>query len=77
MNTDTCYRIIGDIIIKNKSLKNGISQVKKVDISYGNKKSTNFDNIGIIQTRQPLTSNTPYFLVEVRNCGKMILCHML
>ena len=25
-----------------------------------------------IQTRQPLTSNTPYFLVEILDCGKII-----
>lgn len=77
MNTDPRYRIIGDIIIKNKLLTNGLSSEKKVDISYGNNKTINFDTIGIIQTRQPLTSKSPYFRVEIHNCGKMITYHNL
>ncbi|CAF1096486.1 unnamed protein product [Adineta steineri] len=67
MNTDTCYRIIGDIIIKNKSLTiDEIRKDKTVDISYGNRKATNFNKIAIIQTLQPLTSKMPYFLIKVQ-----------
>jgi hypothetical protein len=67
--TDGRYRILGDITVKSKTTA-GISKGKKVDISYGNKKTTNFDNISIIQTRRPLTPESPYFLVEVQKCGK-------
>ncbi|CAF4432659.1 unnamed protein product [Adineta steineri] len=67
MNTDTCYRIIGDILIKNKSLTiDEIRKDKTVDISYGNRKATNFNNIAIIQTLQPLTSKTPYFVIKIQ-----------
>jgi len=68
--TDGRYRILGDITVKSKTTTAGISKGKKVDISYGNKKTTNFDNISIIQTRRPLTPESPYFLVEVHKCGK-------
>jgi hypothetical protein len=70
MFTDTIYRIVGDITIKNKSPTDGR---RKIDISYGNKKTTNFDKVAIIQARQPLTPDAPYFLIEVQKCGK-ILC---
>ncbi|CAF3458282.1 unnamed protein product [Rotaria sp. Silwood1] len=62
---DTRYRVVGDITIKSKTTTNGIIKGKKVDISYGNKKTANFDTISIIQSLQPLTPESPYFLVEV------------
>jgi hypothetical protein len=68
--TDSRFRIVGDITVKTKSTTTGISRGKKIDIAYGNKKSTNFENISIIQSRQPLTPESPYFLVEVQKCGK-------
>jgi hypothetical protein len=68
--TDTYYRIVGDLTVKGKTATNGITRGKKVDISYGNKKTTNFENISIIQSRQPLTPESPYFIVEVHKCGK-------
>ncbi|CAF3406424.1 unnamed protein product [Rotaria sp. Silwood1] len=67
MATNTHYRIIGDIKVKNKASTNGISKEKKVDISY-DKKETNFNDIAIIQRNQPLTSDAPYFVVEVLKC---------
>jgi hypothetical protein len=67
MTTDARYRIIGDITIKSKT---PISKGKKVEISYGNKDTTSFDNVAIIQTRQPLTPESPYFLIEIQKCGK-------
>jgi len=68
--TDNRFRIVGDITVKTKPTPSGITKGKKIDISYGNKKSTNFENISIIQSRQPLTPESPYFLVEVQKCGK-------
>ncbi|CAF0900115.1 unnamed protein product [Rotaria sp. Silwood1] len=65
---DTRYRVVGDITIKSKTTTNGIIKGKKVDISYGNKKTANFDTISIIQSLQPLTPESPYFLVEVHKC---------
>jgi hypothetical protein len=66
MTTDTRYRIVGDITI------NGISKGKGVNISYGNKNTTNFDNVAIIQKRRPLTYSAPYFFLEVEKCGKIL-----
>jgi hypothetical protein len=69
--TDQRYRIVGDITVRGKSTtSHGISKGKKVDISYGNKKTTDFESVSIIQARQPLTPESPYFLVEVHKCGK-------
>ncbi len=68
--TDGRFRIVGDITVKGKTTANGIIKGKKVEISYGNKKTTNFENISIIQSRQPLTSESPYFVIEVHKCGK-------
>lgn len=67
--TDTRYRIVGDITIKGNATTNGIGKGKRVDISYGNKK-TNFETTAIIQSLQILTPESPYFLVEVHKCGK-------
>lgn len=67
--TDARYRIVGDIAIKGKAAANGIIKGKKVEISYGSKKTANFDNISIVQLLQPLTPESPYFLVEVHRCG--------
>ena len=64
------YRIVGDIYFKGKTVTNGKLRGRKVDISYGSKKTTNFDNIAIIQARQPLTPESPYFVIEVHKCGK-------
>jgi hypothetical protein len=72
MSTDIRYRITGDIIIKSKTPKSGRKKGKKVDISYGTTNTTNFENVAIIQTRQPLTPESPYFLLEVQKCGKTI-----
>ncbi len=71
--TDGRYRIVGDITVKGKTATNGIIRGKKVDISYGNKKTTNFENISIIQSRQPLTPESPYFIIEVTKCGKKMI----
>lgn len=69
--TDPRYRIVGDITVKTgKTAVSGRTKGRKVDISYGNRKTTNFDNISIIQSRHPLTPESPYFLVEVHKCGK-------
>lgn len=73
MPTDTFYRISGDIIIKNKTTtttKTGRNKTKKVQLSYGTTKTTDFDNVAIIQTHKPLTPEAPYFLLEVQKCGK-------
>jgi len=72
MSTDIRYRITGDIIIKSKTPASGRKKEKKVDISYGTTNTTNFENVAIIQTRQPLTPESPYFLLEVQKCGKTI-----
>jgi hypothetical protein len=63
---------VGDIIINSKTPASGRSTRKKVDISYGTKNTTNLDNVAIIQARQPLTSEAPYFFLEVQKCGKTI-----
>lgn len=63
------YRIVGDINVKGKQPNNGRTRGKKVEISYGNRKTTNFENIAIIQCRQPLNPESPYFVVEVQKCG--------
>ena len=67
--TDGRYRIVGDITIKSKATEHGGSRRKKVDIAYGSKKTTNFENVSIIQSRQPLTPESPYFVVDVVKCG--------
>jgi len=72
MFTDMPYRIVGDIIINAKTPASGRNKRKKVDISYGTKNTTNFDNVAIIQAHQPLTSEAPYFFLEVQKCGKTI-----
>jgi hypothetical protein len=72
MTTNTRYRITGDIIIKSKTTTGRRNKGKKVEISYGNEKTTNLDNVAIIQTHQPLTSEAPYFLLEILKCGKTI-----
>lgn len=74
MLTDTTYRITGDIIIKNKiaaTTTTNKQKGKKIELSYGSTRTTNFDNVAIIQTRKPLTPKSPYFLLEVQKCGKM------
>lgn len=77
MTTDGRYRIVGDITVKTgKTTASGRSKGKKVDISYGNKKTTNYDNISIIQSRHPLTPESPYFVVEVHKCGTINLQHI-
>jgi hypothetical protein len=68
--TDGRYRIVGDITIRGKTTAHGVIQGKKVDISYGSKKTTNFESISIIQSRRPLSPESPYFVVEVQKCGK-------
>jgi hypothetical protein len=73
MFTDTIYRVVGDITIKSISSTDGISKGRKVEISYGNKKSTNLDKVAIVQSRQPLTCETPFFLIEVHKCGKIFI----
>ncbi|CAF3928592.1 unnamed protein product [Rotaria magnacalcarata] len=66
MTTQRNYRIVGDIKIKNKESANEISK-KKVDISYG-RAETNFNDIAIVQLQKPLTSDAPYFVVDVHRC---------
>jgi hypothetical protein len=68
--TDGRYRIAGDITIRGKTTGYGITKGRKVDISYGHKKPTNFETISIIQSRRPLSPESPYFVVEVQKCGK-------
>jgi hypothetical protein len=69
--TNQRYRILGDITVRSKSTHgHGTTRGKKVDISYGNKKTADFETVSIIQSRQPLTPQSPYFLVEVHKCGK-------
>ena len=72
MTTDSYYRTVGDVTIKNKTSTNGTNTGRKVEISYGNKKTTNFDSVAIIQSRQPLTPDAPYFIVEIQKCGKTL-----
>ena len=64
---DQRYRIVGDIVLRGKA--SGLSRGKKVEIVYGNKKTTDFDTVSIIQSRRPLTPQSPYFVVEVYKCG--------
>lgn len=71
MNTDTPYRIVGNITVKNKASRYTITKGKPTKISYGIGE-TNFDDVAIIQSRETLTSQAPYFLVEVQKCGKSI-----
>ena len=66
---DRHYRVVGDLSVKGKTTNHGLIKGKKVEISYGNKKTTNFDSVSIIQARQPMTPKAPYFLVEVHKCG--------
>lgn len=74
--TDERFRIVGDITVKKKtapstttlSSTSTFSKGKKIDISYGSKKTANFDHISIIQARQPLTPESPYFVVEIQKC---------
>jgi len=69
--TNQRYRIVGDITVRSKSTPgHGTIRGKKVDISYGHKKTADFESVSIIQSRQPLTPQSPYFLVEVHKCGK-------
>lgn len=77
--TDERFRIVGDITIKKKTAPSSTATLartsafakgKRLDISYGSKKTANFDNISIIQARQPLTPESPYFVVEINKCGK-------
>ena len=72
MTTETRYRITGDIIIKNKTPASRKNRGKKVEVSYGTAKTTDLDQVAIIQARKPLTPEAPYFLLEVQKCGKMI-----
>ncbi|CAF2557981.1 unnamed protein product [Rotaria sp. Silwood2] len=67
MTTNTYYRIVGDIRVKSRASTTGKSKGKTVDITYGMNK-TNFDDIAIIQRNQPLTSDAPYFVVEIHKC---------
>ncbi|UJR28669.1 hypothetical protein I4U23_009898 [Adineta vaga] len=68
--TDQRYRIVGDVTVRGKTstATSAFSKGKKVEIIYGNKKTTDFDNVSIIQSRQPLTPESPYFVVEVYKC---------
>ena len=68
--TDERYRIVGDITVRSKATTHGVGRGKKMDVSYGSKKSMNYENISIIQSRRPLTPESPYFVVEVHKCGK-------
>lgn len=70
---DGRFRIVGDITVKSRATTHGANKGKRMDISYGNKKSTNFERVSIIQARQPLTPESPYFIVEVHKCGKEVL----
>lgn len=72
---DERFRIVGDITVKGKAAAHGLTKGKKVNISYGNKKTTNFENVSIIQSRYPLTPESPYFVVEVHKCGKRKIFH--
>lgn len=69
MSTDGFYRLVGDVRIKGKSSSHGLSKGEKVDISYGLDRSTNPQQIAIVQRCQPLTPERPFFLVEIQECG--------
>lgn len=71
MTTETPYRITGDVIIKSKIPVKGKLRDRKVNVSYANEKTTDLENVAIIQARQPLTPKMPYFLIEIQRCGKM------
>ncbi|CAF1377156.1 unnamed protein product, partial [Didymodactylos carnosus] len=58
---DHRFRIVGDVSMKTKS----IMKARKVEINYGKKNS---EELGIIQIREPLTTELPYFLVHVTKC---------
>lgn len=66
------HRIVGDIRVKNRAPKGGRNRERRVEISYLNEKTTDLDNIAIIQPHRLLTPEAPYFLLEVKECGKFI-----
>lgn len=66
MTTEGRFRVTGDITVKTRAAGKG---PRRMDISYGSKKSTNFERVSIIQARQALTPESPYFVVEVNKCG--------
>ena len=69
MSTDGFYRLVGDVRIKGKSSTNALAKGDKVDISYGVDRSTNPQQVAIVQRCQPLTPARPFFLVEIQECG--------
>lgn len=71
MTSESHFRIIGDVVIKNKTTTNKKLKGKRIEISYGSEKMTNLNDIAIIQARQALTPNAPYFYLEVNKCGKI------
>lgn len=70
MASDTRFRIVGDIAIDIKMATGVKSKAKKIDLSYGTNKTTNLQNVAIIQSNQSLTPKRPYFLVDVQKSGK-------
>lgn len=73
MTSEKRYRIIGDIRVKGKTPPNGRKRERKVEISYINQRTTDLDSIAIIQPRRLLTPDAPYFFLEVKECGKIII----
>ena len=76
MTSERRYRIIGDIRVKSKTPPSGRKRERNVEISYINERTTDLDSIAIIQPRRLLTPDTPYFFLEVKECGKIIV-HLL
>lgn len=70
MNTQSDYRIVGDIKVTKKTPMKSVSK-NKVDVAYGGL-GRDFNDVAIIQTRKPLTPDAPYFLVNIHKCGKYI-----
>ena len=70
MATDTRFRIVGDVAIDIKMATGVKSKTKKIDLSYATNKTTNLQNVAIIQSNQPLTPKNPYFFVDVQKSGK-------
>lgn len=75
--TDGRFRIVGDITVKTRAAHGAGKGPRRMDISYGSKKSANFERVSIIQARQPLTPESPYFVIEVNKCGtdKHLFCY--
>lgn len=77
MTSERRYRIVGDIRVKNKLPTKGRKRERQIEISYINERTTDLDSIAIIQPNRLLTPETPYFFLQVKECGKIIMIILL